>query len=302
MGAAPKLEPVLPTSAEISNILLATDFSPASEAALQYARTVAEQYGAKLYLIHVLRPEARIGVPMDAVPELNGARHAAEENLAGLVALDSLKQIVREPILERGEIADVIPATIKERDIDLVVVGTHGRRGMRKLLLGSVAEEIFRMAACPVLTVGPEVSSVRLEYGQFPHIVFATDFSAASLHALPYALSLAKKTNARLTMLHAINEISEGAMEYLDEVTAACKQRLTELLPSGAGSWCRPEFVVEFGPASDIILKVVEEEQADLVIMGAKRRLHTAAATHLPWPTAYLVAAQAPCPVLTVRA
>ncbi len=90
-------------------------------------------------------------------------------------------------------------------------------------------------------------------------------------------------------------------MEYLDEVTSACRQRLTELLPPGAGSSCHPEFVVEFGPAADMILKVAEEEQADLVIMGAKRKARFPGATHLPWPTADLVASQAGCPVLTVR-
>jgi nucleotide-binding universal stress UspA family protein len=301
MGAAPKLQPILPKPVEISNILLATDFSPSSAGALQYACTMAENYGAKLFVLHVLAPEPRIPVPMDMPPELDTTRTTAEESLTRMLNSETLQQVVCEPLVERGEIADVIPTTIKEHDIDLVVLGTHGRRGMRKLLLGSVAEQIFRMATCPVLTVGPEVTATRLEYGEFPHIVFATDFSPASLHALPYALSLAKKTQARLTLMHAIHEISECAMEYLDEVTSACRQRLTELLPPGAGAWCHPEFVVEFGPAADMILKVAEEEQADLIIMGAKRKLHMPAATHLPWPTAYLVAAQAVCPVLTVR-
>ncbi len=301
MSAAPRLQPMLPKPVQISNILLATDFLPSSDVALQYARTMAQQHGAKLYLLHILPPTPHISVPLDRAPELDGTLAAAEEQLKRLVQGDSLRQLVREPLVERGDIEDVIPATIKQHDIDLVVLGTHGRRGVRKLLLGSVAEQIFRLAACPVLTVGPEVMPARLEYGEFPHIVFATDFSPASLHALPYALSLAKMTQARLTMMHAIHEISEGAMEYLDEVTSACRQRLTELLPPGAGSWCHPEFVVEFGPASDMILKVAEEEQADLLILGAKRKSHTPAATHLPWPTAYLVAAQAVCPVLTVR-
>lgn len=301
MGAAPRLQPIFPKPVEISNILLATDFSPSSNAALQYARTMAEHYGAKLYLLHVLPPEPHTAVPLDMPPELDGAHAAAEENLGRLLRLESIREVVREALIERGEIAEVIPAAIKQHDIDLIVLGTHGRRGIRKLLLGSVAEQIFRAASCPVLTVGPEVTATRLEYGEFPHIVFATDFSPASLHALPYAFSLAKKTQARLTMMHAIHEISEGAMEYLDEVTSACRQRLTELLPDGAGTWFHPEFVVEFGPAADMILKVAEEEQADLVIMGAKRKAHLPAATHVPWPTAYLVAAQAICPVLTVR-
>lgn len=301
MGAAPRLQPILPKPVEISNILLATDFSPSSDAAMHYARTMAEHYDAKLYLLHVLPPEPHIEIPLDMAPELDAPLAAAEQNLGRLLQLDGLKQIIREPLVERGEVADVIPAMIKKHDIDLVVLGTHGRRGIRKMLLGSVAEQVFRLASCPVLTVGPEVMATRLEYGEFPHIVFATDFSPASLHAMPYALSLAKKTQARLTMMHAIHEISEGAMEYLDEVTSACRQRLTELLPPGAGSWCHPEFVVEFGPAADMILKVAEEEQADLVIMGARHKPRIPAATHLPWPTAYLVAAQATCPVLTVR-
>lgn len=306
MSAGPKPElvtkrAVFPQAVEIKNILFTTDFSASSEAALRYAHAIAKRYGAKVQVLHVLAPEPRLSVPMDKFPsEFDTARQTAAEHMVKLLQSDPLQGVPHDALLERGEIHEVIPYLIQQHDIDLVVAGTHGHRGIKKVVLGSVAEQIFRLATCPVITVGPQATRDGVGEGEFPRILFATDFSPASIAALPWALSLAKENQAQLTMLHVIQEISEAGEEYLQEVTAACRQRLTELLPSGAGEWCRPEFFVEFGAAADTILKISEEQQASLIVMGARRR-GPMAASHVPWATAYRVVCHAECPVLTVR-
>lgn len=306
MSAGPKPElvkkrTVLPRLVEIKNILFATDFSASSEAAMRYAHAIARRRGAKVHILHVLPPEPRLAVPMDKFPsELDTARQAATEQMVKLIEGDRLGGVAHDVLLERGEIGEVILSVIEQHDIDLVIAGTHGHRGIKKLVLGSVAEQIFRLATCPVITIGPQATRDGLGEGEFPTILFATDFSPASLEALPWALALAKDNQAQLTMLHVIQEVSEAGLEYLNEVTVACRQRLTELLPAGAGKWCRPECFVEFGPAADTILKIAEEQQASLIVMGARRR-GPMAASHVPWATAYRVVCHAGCPVLTVR-
>lgn len=306
MSAGPKPElvkkrPAPPQAVEIKNILFTTDFSASSEAALRYAHAIARRYGSKVHILHVLAPEPRLAVPLDKFPsEFDTARHSATEQMVRLLQGDPLQGVPHDALLERGEISEVIQSIIQQHDIDLVVAGTHGHRGIKKVVLGSVAEQIFRLATCPVITIGPEAGRDGIGEGEFPRIVFATDFSPASVSALPWALSLAQENQAQLTLLHVIQEVSEAGLEYLNEVTAACRQRLTELLPAGIGKWCRPEFFVEFGPAADTILKISEEQQASLIVMGARKR-GPMAASHVPWATAYRVVCHAECPVLTVR-
>lgn len=302
MSAAAKPRLIFPKPVEIKNILFTTDFSPTSELALRYAQAIARRYGSKVFILHVLPEHPRLAVPLDQFPqEFDAARRDAAQQMEQLMSNKMLADIPHDAVLEHGTVQQVVMSTITEREIDLVVLGTHGHHGLKKVLLGSVAEVIFRLARCPVLTVGPEIARDGLPEGDFPGILFATDLSEDSLRALPWALSLAQENRARLILVHVITDISEGAMDYLDEMTAACKQRLVELLPPGAGAWCQPEFFVEFGPAADTILKVADERQISLIVMGARHRAIVAASTHLPWATASRVVCHAHCPVLTVR-
>src|SRR5207244_7706673 len=95
---------------------------------------------------------------------------------------------------------------------------TRGRHGLKKLVLGSGAEQIFRQADCPVLTVGPNVEVPAGDAAAFRHIVFATDFSAGSLHALPYALSLAEENEATLTFLHVMAMVLPQQQVDVEEI------------------------------------------------------------------------------------
>jgi nucleotide-binding universal stress UspA family protein len=115
------------------------------------------------------------------------------------------RRCTHEALFGTGDVWTVLSRLIRERDIDLVVLGTHGRTGARKLLMGSIAEKVFRHATCPVLTAGPNVSPNPEGKARFQPILFATDFGKESLEALPFALHLAEKGRAQLTMLHVVD-------------------------------------------------------------------------------------------------
>jgi nucleotide-binding universal stress UspA family protein len=168
-----------------------------------------------------------------------------------------------------------------------------------KLVLGSRAEEIFRRATCPVLTVGPHLAE-HLPHTGIHQILYATDFSAEAAAAAPYAVSLAQEYQAGLTLLHVITDPRTGDLVQPHELVASAQRRLRELVPPEAQLWCEPRFEVEQGAAAETILDIAGLRKADLVVMGVRRP--SGAATHLPIATAHKVVSRANCPVLTVRA
>ncbi|HEV2488467.1 MAG TPA: universal stress protein [Candidatus Acidoferrales bacterium] len=291
------------TRISLTNILFLTDFSEPSEAALPFAITLARAYGAKLHGFHVLLPTPSAYT----TPELTVAAIEAEEESAqeGLKRLESqLAGIQHESTIERGiGVWPSLQRAIKEDQIDLIVLGTHGRTGARKLLLGSVAEEIFRRSSIPVLTIGPDVRTRAHNDARFHRVLFATDFSAHSLAAWPYAVSLAQENQARLVLLHVIPEDNISGEEMLGSIpTASPLSRLNALLPDEADVWCRPEAVVEYGDPAARILEASRDRGVDLIVLGVRDAAgHLGAATHLGRTTAHKVVAHAPCPVLTVR-
>jgi universal stress protein A len=135
------------------NILVPTDLSEGAEHALDYACELGRILGAKVHLLNV------IGIPVLGVPELGMALTSTmidsmiADNQKALDELAALKGCTGEVVLKTGDARDLILQTAKELGVDLIVMGTHGRRGVRRALLGSVTESIVRSASCPVLTV-----------------------------------------------------------------------------------------------------------------------------------------------------
>lgn len=238
-------------------------------------------------------------MPLDNPAELDAVWQAAQFAMATLLAGDPLKNIPHAATVERGQVWEVLAALIQQHDIDLLVLGTRGRRGLKKLVLGSVAEQIFRQAACPVLTVGPHVAGDGMAEVKFARILFATDFSSGSLQALPYAVLLARTNSSHLILLHALAASTEVSWEAVIDGFAGKRQQVANLVP--AMQDVQPEVMVECGPAAETILKVATSRKADLIVMGAHRASIHSLAPHLPWATASAVVAQACCPVLTVR-
>jgi nucleotide-binding universal stress UspA family protein len=193
-------------------------------------------------------------------------------------------------------------------------MGTHGRSGFERLVLGSVTEKVLRKAACPVLTVPKAVPDVvPAPPVLFKRIICAIDFSDCSMHALNYAMSLAQEADAHLTVMHVIElppdvprEVHETVLagprnlrEYLALAEEDARARLKEAIPDSVRAYCTVDTVQPTGKPYREILRVAEEQTADLIVIGihgrgpVDRLLFGSTAEHL--------VRQASCPVLTLR-
>jgi len=287
----------------LKNVLYLTDFSQPSEMALPFAVSVAREYEARLYAFHVLIPKAYAYMtPELTVAALNAQEEVARLNMQRVEA--QLDGLPHASIIERGTgVWPLLEELIKEYAIDLIVVGTHGRTGPQKLLLGSVAEEVFRRSHVPVLTIGPAEHGGAHKTAKFRRVLFATDFTVESLAGVPYAVSMAQENDGRLILLHVMKEPDTVPNDQATEdATSSVMHQLQEIVPAPAELWCRPEAVVRSGRPAEQILKVARECDADLIVMGIRdARAFIGAATHLERTTAHNVVVRATCPVLTVR-
>jgi len=288
-----------PTRARIAlnNILYLTDFSPPSVAALPYAKSVAMEFGAKLHALHVLAPDGYAATTPELAFEVEeGQKQYAKAQMKKIDA--SLRDMAHVTRIESGAFWPGLEHVVKTSHIDMIVVGTHGRTGVRKMLLGSVAEEVFRGSNVPVLTVGPGVSSKPAT--QLRCILYGTDFSRASLAAVPYAFSLAEETQARLVLLHVIRQLRKE--EMLGELSIAdALHQLHELVPADSMLWCRPDPTVVYGDPAEKIVEFAAEQAADVIVLGIRHGDHASVTAHLSQTTAHKVVSRATCPVLTVR-
>lgn len=287
----------------LKNILLLTDFSEPSEIAIPFAIAIAREYESSVYAMHVLTPiQLSYASPEAAAAAIEGLEEGAQ---AGMQRVDAqLVGVPHETMLVRGEsVWPPVEKALDEWAIDLVILGTHGRTGAIKLLFGSVAEEIFRRASVPVLTIGPSVRKGFHGGGQFRRVLFATDFTSEAQAAAPYAISMAQENQARLLLLHVMRdpELKTSKTTAQDSVASVMHQ-LYEIVSQEAELWCRPEPTVRFGNPAQRILEAANELEADLIVLGVRDAAgHLGAATHLERTTAHKVVARAICPVLTVR-
>ncbi len=288
---------------EIKNLLYLTDFSEPSEAALPFATAIARKYGARIHALHVVL----LGGYFFAAPETIADSIRVEEETAeaDMQRLDArLNGLPHETITERGpSLWGVLENTIKATAADMIVLGTHGRTGAQKFLLGSVAEEVFRRSPIPVLTIGPRARRGVHNGGRFRRILFATDFSSQSAAAAPYALSLAQENQAHLFLVHVVRLRDRDRDDRLYEFSVAeAIHHLHEVMPSDVELPCPAEVSVEHGNPGKRIVEVAEERDADLIVLGVRDAANRlGAATHLERNTAHNVVAHAACPVLTIR-
>ncbi len=287
----------------ISNILFLTDFSDASESALPFAVALARKYGARVHALHILIPDPYAYMAPDmAACAIEGQEEVAHGELQRLEA--RLSGIAHEANVIRGSsVWPVAKRAIEESRADLIVIGTHGRTGAQKLLLGSVAEEIFRQSPIPVLTIGPWVRNAIHGGGNFHRVLFATDFTPDSLASAPYAISMAQENEARLTLLHVIQKAARERRGRPTETSVATAMHdLLAIVPPDAAAACRPDAIVEYGEPAEKILYIANQQAADLIVLGVRGTEYSVgAAVHLGRNTAHRVVAHARCPVLTVR-
>jgi nucleotide-binding universal stress UspA family protein len=288
----------LRTSLQVTfqHILFATDFSATADRALPYAIEIARRSLATLHALHVMPPGGSSPEFSASRPEIAQEQEAFRAQKTNVLELE-LQELPHEILFLTGGIWECIGEVIEEKDVDLLVIGTHGRSGIVKAVMGSVAEKIFRQAPCPVLTVGP-VAAPRASHAaaaEFNHILYATDFSPESLAAARYAISLARDHRAELILLHTLGQEETGR-----ETPAL--DTLKDVVPLGAGLLAEPTYVMERGAPADAILGTAKKTHADMIVIGARGiEKHLTAATHFTDSIAYEVVANACCPVLTVH-
>jgi nucleotide-binding universal stress UspA family protein len=188
---------------------------------------------------------------------------------------------------------------------DLIVLGTHGRSGFDRLLLGSVTEKVLRKSVCPVMTVPPPAE--RPSQLPYKHLLCPVDFSPPSLTPLTFAISMAKESDARLTIANVIEWTSAPLApnlpfdyaEFRREFEDDAKRRLEALVPEEARTWCQPTTRLLHGKPYEEILAVARNEAIDLIVMGVHGR--NVFDEMLFGSTTNHVVRQAPCPVMTIK-
>lgn len=299
--------------ARVTSILVAYDFSNASRKPLLHALTIARHFGAKLHMAYVISSIGyEIAGPEASQLAAHGSQRDAQQLETDLLKNANLAGLQYEFIIREGNVWEQLEFIIQEKQIDAVVVGTHGREGVGRLLLGSVAEQIFRQANCLVLIVGPgsQENSLIERKESSRAFLFATDFSAASLGALPYAASFANHFGAKLIVLHVLDPVLIPNSSHWstigdlnrrrEEAQSASQKQFEQFICHNVPAATKPEFLIKFGIPVEEIVQACRTLKADLLILGLRHAAHAAAASHLPW-RAHEIVCTASCPVLTVK-
>jgi nucleotide-binding universal stress UspA family protein len=303
---------------DIQRILCPVDFSDFSRRALDHAVVLAHWYHAKVTLLHVkeLVPLAAYAPGSGVVPSAMltpEERQSIIDEMKGLARSEAGASVAVDCEIAEGRTADAIVAQAADLRSDLIVMGTHGRSGFERLVLGSVAEKVLRKATCPVLTVPKAVGDVVPASPLFKDIVCAIDFSECSMRALEYACSLAQEADAHLTVLHVVEvpsnldpDVHETTLAgppslaaYIAAVGDERRARLKDAVPERVKGYCTVDTQLSSGSPYREILRVASERSSDLVVIGIHGR-HPADLLFFG-STAQHVVRRAACPVLTIR-
>ena len=284
----------VPTRLALKKILFATDFSPISDAALPFAVAIARRFESRIQAVHVLAM-VELQPMFNAGPTVvESAFTRAEQEMGKLLRSDCFEDVPHDGMVRSGlEVWAEIEAIIEAEKTDLVVLGTHGREGLKQIVMGSIAETIFRTAPCSVLVVGPKVPK-KATLPVFRDLLFATDLSPASLRALPFVQAFAEENHADVIVLHVSQEKTRDKKEQAMAASSLGKW-MRELIPPRPGV----EYEVRFGSPAEHILEAAEERRCDLIMLGAHHASNFA--THMPGAVAHRIVSEATCPVLTVH-
>jgi nucleotide-binding universal stress UspA family protein len=292
---------------KVERILCPVDFSEFSARAYRYSLSLAGHYRATLYVQHVAEiwrdPSVGYAASGGPVEEFVRAfRRNAEEQLQEFVKDETRGEIQPVQLVEVGMAPDCILAFAQVQQISLIVMGTHGRRGFDRLMLGSVTERVMRKAPCAVLVVRtPSHAFISPSGGRDPvhlrRILFCTDFSENSQRALEHAGSLSAEYDAELTLLHVLEETP--ALVDLEEEEATALRRLDEMISTNEREAGKIKPIVRKGRAYEQIIHLASEMQADVVVMAVRGRSTIDLAVF--GSTSYRVMQLGPSPVLAVH-
>lgn len=296
------------------NILCAVDLAEPAPRVLAYGAGLARMYGAPLLLVHVFNPPLplRLALPQYAGDLLDSsARTGLMEDLEQLAEPMREQGLTVRCLVREGRPARELARAARSKEADLVVMGTHGRAGMGRLVLGSVAEETIRTAPCPVLTLPPEGegSDAEAEPGpeSFRRILCPVDHSPDSLAALRTATAIAERVQGIVRLLHVVEWFAPrqlAAYRFLtssqvpDSVLGDARARLDAIVPTSTSCGFETDVVVADRPYT-AILQAASRQPSDLIVLGVRGR---GAPGPFAGSTTNRVLRQAPCPVLTVAA
>ncbi len=296
---------------QLKRIICATDFSDVSKRAIPYAVAIADEYKAKLYVCHIvsLPSTAAYGeILFDLVDnqkrEVAYAHQQIKEMLQG-------HEIEWEPLVQIGHTADTITQLAEDVQADLVVAATHGRSGIKRLVLGSVAERLIRILPCPMLIIPPpQPPAVDAKLPEFKpdKILIGCDFSAVSLLAFQLGLSLAQEFQAELHLVHVIappvyrnyNKASSEGDETSPELRRFLNERLEKMLPEDARNWCRAQTVLLEGKPDEKLIEYAVSNRIDMITLGIRGQ--SLVEKFFIGSTTERVIRRASCPVLSVCA
>jgi len=292
------------TGARIERILCPVDFSEVSLKAYRYAQSIAGHYRAALVVQHTVElmqyVSALYAPSLELFEEFRQTRLAnARQDLQQLTSPSS--SIQPEYIVQEGAPAAAILYLAQERAVSLIVLGTHGRRGFDRMMLGSVTERILRHASCPVLTIRRAATdSGKPDKADDPvpirRILCCIDFSAHSQRASEYALLIAASYQTDVTFLHVLDPEPDSADVGKD--TAAAMADFEKTITLAGLTPTRTHLEVRLGKAYQEILKFASEAHSDLIVTGVRGR--NAVDLAVFGSTTYRVIQLGNVPVLTV--
>ena len=293
---------------EIRRILCPVDRSATSARALDYGLMLAGWYRASLTALEVIWVNLP-PVSSSAQPVLSAAQlDTFADDLREFVRLKTPEGAAVTTKIAQGPVITAILHEAREMPADLIVMGTHGHSGVERFLLGSIAEKTLRKATCPVLTIPPAAPDAPSTPQPFQSVLCAVDFSPASLKALDYALSLARESGRRLTLLHVFDwdedrlmpaQFDQATRTIRHEHREATLERLRALVPGEAQTWCDVRVITATGRPHEEVVLAAAAERADLIVLGAHGR--RASDVLLLGSTTNQVVRHATCPVLTIR-
>lgn len=283
----------------VKKILCPVDFFPASDAAVNYATELAGNYEANVQLLHVITPVA-VGTyeyAIDMTGIMESWEERATEEMTKLAARVKEAGVEVEFEVRVGDVYEEIKEAIEKLKPDIIVMGTHGRRGVQRWFMGSTTERLLRHSPVPLITIsstGQKPSSP-----SFKRILVTTDFSDGTADALAYAFSVAQENESQISLLHVVHDVAADVSgKYRQSLMEGVQKQLEELVPSEAANWCDIKTRVETGVPYRIILRILEDEKIDLLVMNihGKGMLDRA----LLGSTAERVVRVAPCPVMAI--
>jgi len=292
----PTQDPV-PLHPRPGKIVVATDLTD-TEYLVPHALAQARACGASLILVHAVLPHESMPVESGAVPYYDPLRMDRDARLL----LENVAREVRQhgvdcaTAVRHGFAPDVIAELVKNADAGRLIVGTHGRRGLKKFVLGSVARQLLDLVDVPVCTIGPRAH--HLSAGAPGTILHPVSLAGLHESSTQLSLSLSRQFGARVVLLHVVPPATATAHDS-GQAVAAATEELNRLVPAEVRASTQVMVRIALSNVVSEVLNVAQEIEAGLIVLG----VHAPAHSWLPGtePAAYRILVSAPCPVISLR-